>query len=407
MRVHQISLPEMQKGISEYEALCKIHALFNTPHTISIGYNSLGFDDEFLRFGFYRNLLSPYTHQYANQCGRMDLYPVAVLFYLFCHKIMVWPENAENKISLRLADMNAANQLAAGRAHDALHDAETTLALARCFAKENILWEYVQGYFEKDIDLARIRKIDSDWALFVRGRLGANLHFQCPVLPLGQHWHYKNQTIWLRLDTASFEDLTPETIPDLTYSLRKKAGEPDFILPPLQRFMTHIDDTRLALAEKNRIFLKNNLSFAKKISAWHLDYKYPVFPEADAEARLYLDGFRTVNEQKFCTAFHTALPAEKAQMTDRLPKSTLKTLATRLLARHFPEVLTASLEEDFRQWLNTINSEHPPFDHQGKKRLTRKTACEEIQTLLHQQAPTETEWLGELLKNFSSDAALH
>ncbi len=47
---HNLTYKELEKGISEYEASLKIHKILNTPDTISLGYNSLGFDDEFLRF---------------------------------------------------------------------------------------------------------------------------------------------------------------------------------------------------------------------------------------------------------------------------------------------------------------------------------------------------------------------
>jgi exodeoxyribonuclease I len=69
---------------NEYQAARVLHTLFNTPDTLSLGYNSLGFDDEFLRFLFYRNLLDPYSHQYAANCSRADILPVAALFKIFC-----------------------------------------------------------------------------------------------------------------------------------------------------------------------------------------------------------------------------------------------------------------------------------------------------------------------------------
>ena len=56
---HCLTPDELAMGVCEYAAAIQIHQLFNTPGTISIGYNSLGFDDEFLRFLFYRNLLDP------------------------------------------------------------------------------------------------------------------------------------------------------------------------------------------------------------------------------------------------------------------------------------------------------------------------------------------------------------
>ena len=63
---NRIPMSDLAKGVCEYEATRQIHRLLNEPDTISLGYNTLGFDDEFLRFSFHRNLLPPYTHQYRN-----------------------------------------------------------------------------------------------------------------------------------------------------------------------------------------------------------------------------------------------------------------------------------------------------------------------------------------------------
>ena len=102
---------------SEYNAVKKIHEMMNTPGTISCGYNTMGFDDEFLRFSFYRNLLPPYTHQYAKNCSRMDLLPITVTFRLYKPDIIHWPTH-QNKTTLKLEYINESNQLAKGQAHD-------------------------------------------------------------------------------------------------------------------------------------------------------------------------------------------------------------------------------------------------------------------------------------------------
>ena len=70
---NRIPISDLANGLCEYEATGRIHRLLNEPETISLGYNTLGFDDEFLRFSFHRNLLPPYTHQFRNGCRRMDL----------------------------------------------------------------------------------------------------------------------------------------------------------------------------------------------------------------------------------------------------------------------------------------------------------------------------------------------
>ena len=88
---HRISIDAMQQGDDELTAIKTIHNILNQPGTISLGYNTLGFDDEFLRFSFFRNLLPPYTHQFANQCGRMDLFPMTLMYYLHQPNTLEWP----------------------------------------------------------------------------------------------------------------------------------------------------------------------------------------------------------------------------------------------------------------------------------------------------------------------------
>src|SRR6185312_11976262 len=47
---HRIPIKDLLKGSCEFEAIAQIHSWMNTPGTISLGYNTLNFDDEFLRF---------------------------------------------------------------------------------------------------------------------------------------------------------------------------------------------------------------------------------------------------------------------------------------------------------------------------------------------------------------------
>ncbi|MDE5023098.1 exodeoxyribonuclease I, partial [Francisella tularensis subsp. holarctica] len=49
---HNISIAQANTGIAEYQAILKIHKIINAPGTISICYNTLGFDDELLSFAF-------------------------------------------------------------------------------------------------------------------------------------------------------------------------------------------------------------------------------------------------------------------------------------------------------------------------------------------------------------------
>ncbi len=384
---HKMGIHEILQGTSEFEAIKQIHQWLNEPGTISLGYNTLGFDDEFLRFSFYRNLLKPYTHQFANQCQRMDIYPMTVMFFLFKNNVLKWPE-IEGSFSLKLENLNLLNQFVSGRSHHAMVDVEVTLELARRFMQEREMWEYLHGYFKKDIDLERMRQAQKDLALLVSGKLGGKAHFQCPVLFLGNHRHYSNQSLWLRMDTENLAEATPNNLKENTWVINKKPGEPNFILPFKERFLLKLSPERIALAEKNKQWLSTNPAIFEKITEYYTNYKYPVYPQTDIEASLYLNGFWTSEDEFFCQRFHASTPMNKAKLIQN-SSSKLTTLALRILGRNYPEVLQNSEALTFAKHLKQINARNENdilIDYQGRKRLTPEAALLEIKTLRAERA---------------------
>ena len=165
---HRIAITQSQQSLGEFEAIKQIHQLMNQPGTISLGYNTLSFDDELLRFCFHRNLLPPYTHQYHQGCRRMDMLPITNMYYLYKRDSLNWPE-IEGKRSLRLEHLSKINQLATGMAHNALVDVEATVELARRFYRDTKMWRYVTGCFDKEIDRQRIETIPINFFLDTKG----------------------------------------------------------------------------------------------------------------------------------------------------------------------------------------------------------------------------------------------
>ncbi len=372
MIIHRMRLSDIHQGVSEYAAIKQIHQWMNQPNTISLGYNTLKFDDEFLRFSFYRNLLSPYTHQYANNCSRMDIYPMTIMYYLFKNTVVAWPIKDE-KISLKLEALNQANQFMTDRSHHAMVDVEVTLALARKFLQEDKMWGYLRGYFIKNTDQYRLQRLASDTALMILGKLGSQQFYQSQVLSIGQHYHYTNQFLWLRLDESDFSAATKETLTETTHVIRKKFGEPGFLLPLEERYMRHLDQERIQLANANLKWLHEHADMFQLISNYHRAYKYPVFPETDIDADLYLKDFWTAQEDYFCRAFHAASPTEKSKMLENVESKRLYNLGVRILGRHFPECLDAKQAEDFSRYVQKINAHDDAsalIDYKGESRLT-------------------------------------
>lgn len=382
---HHIGIHDMQNGIPEYEAIKQIHQWLNEPGTISLGYNTLGFDDEFLRFAFYRNLLPPYTHQYANQCSRMDLYPMTIMFYLYKNDIILWPER------LKLELINQANQLFAGRAHNAMVDVEVTIQLAKKLFIAKDMWQYLQKFFNKQEEQQYFHKeFNQDhFALMINGKYGMEKNFQTPVLFLGNHHHYKNQTVWLELENLDLK------IVENTKAVFKKWGEPEFILPAKERFLKKFNPERLAKCQQNLQDLQQQKDFFTQVTDYHCNYKYPTYTNTDIEASLYLNGFWTPEEDAFCKAFARAPIAQKIALTEKTKLTNVKMLATRLLARNYPEALTNSLREIFTEYLVTSS-----YDFRGQKKLTAVEALQEITTLEQESLNAEQSKLLHDLKQY-------
>jgi exodeoxyribonuclease-1 len=420
MIAHSISIARSLSGICEYEAIQKIHALLNQPGTISLGYNTLGFDNDFLRFAFHRNLLPPYTHQYANDCGRMDLLPMVIIYWLYKSAVLQWPE-IDGRVSLKLEHLKEANRLAEGIAHDALVDVQACLELAKRLAHEQTIWNYLGDYFNKSDDLSRITKLPPlsealpdfyKFGLVVDVDFGYKNNFQVPVLCLGHSLRYSNQSLWLRLDLPNLRETTAETIGKTTRVIRKKYGEPGLLLPPYDRYLAKIDAERAQILEESKTWLVQNPELLEKISLYYREFVYPEVAEIDADAILYQMEFFSEAAAKLCRQFHSASWPEKMKLVDGFASPVARELARRILFRNYSQGLSENFKPALQDFMNKIN---PPSskaalrDYKGNKRLTPGRALRQIKKLREDDTLMESQRnkLDELEAYFCTHFTIH
>lgn len=117
-------------GICEAEFFAAIHAEFAQPDTCALGYNSLRFDDEFTRYGLYRNFYDPYAREWRNGNSRWDIIDMVRLTHALRPEGIEWPKHDSGVTSFRLEDLTRANGIAHEGAHDALADVYATIAVA-------------------------------------------------------------------------------------------------------------------------------------------------------------------------------------------------------------------------------------------------------------------------------------
>jgi exodeoxyribonuclease-1 len=389
---HQISLQKLQnEGMREIKAINLIYEMMTKPGTISLGYNSLNFDDEFIRFSFYRNLLPPYAHQYANGCGRIDIYPITAIFYLFKPEVLNWPKINEIT-SFKLENLSAANKFTDRTSHDALTDVENTLKLAKIFHKEQQIWHYLCHYFNKDMDLQRINKLEVviedqtepyQIGLLIDGSFGYKKNYQIPALNLGFHHHYKNQTLWLPLDSPALSQTNRENIASNTMVIRKKLGEPPIVLPFIFRYMNKLSEERKELVQKNILWLTKNSDIFQGIMNYHKEYTYPKVPNLDIDASLYQDGFPSDYEKILGLKFNHAFLPQQIELLEKFsPK--MRSQAIRILGRNYYDLLPENLKQEFDKYLQVVysnNENEMPADYRNEKRLTIQKALDQIQIL--------------------------
>ncbi len=121
-----------KKGLNEVEFIKQIRKEFLTPNTVVTGYNSINFDDEFIRNALYRNLYDPYEREYKNGCSRWDIINLVRAAYDLRPDNMNWPARKEKgNPTFKLTDITEANNIEQTGAHDALVDVRATIEVAR------------------------------------------------------------------------------------------------------------------------------------------------------------------------------------------------------------------------------------------------------------------------------------
>ncbi|HET6546471.1 MAG TPA: exodeoxyribonuclease I [Rhodanobacteraceae bacterium] len=217
-----------REGVIEAEFAARVHAELSVAGTCGVGYNSLRFDDEFTRNLLYRNFYEPYEREWKDGNSRWDLIDLARMCYALRPDGIEWPQRADGSPSFRLEDLANANHLRQHRAHDALSDVETTLALARLIrARQPRLWDFGFALRRKQrvfqlLDVARMTPV-----LHVSSRYPAARGCLAIVAPIASHPNQPNGVIVFDLsaDPAALIELEPEAIADRVFTARTDLPE--------------------------------------------------------------------------------------------------------------------------------------------------------------------------------------
>lgn len=134
----------LQDGITEDAFLVYFETSVATKDTIFVGFNTIRFDDEFMRYLHYRNLRDPYAWQWQDGKSRWDLMDICRITRALRPDGIVWPFAPNGKPANRLGLIASVNNLTHEHAHDALSDVLASVEVAKLIrSKQPKLFEYL------------------------------------------------------------------------------------------------------------------------------------------------------------------------------------------------------------------------------------------------------------------------
>lgn len=175
----------LQDGITEVEFLRYFHENIATPHTVFLGFNTIRFDDEFMRQLHYRNFYDPYEWQWTDGKSRWDLLDVVRMTRALRPDGVKWPVDKEGKAVNKLELLAKSNKLLHDKAHDAESDVLASIEVAKLIKqKQPKLFDYL---FETRAKATVEKIITSGPFVYTSGRYDSQHDKTTVVITLGKN----------------------------------------------------------------------------------------------------------------------------------------------------------------------------------------------------------------------------
>lgn len=359
----------LRTGMTEADAFARIFEAMAQPQTCSLGYNSLRFDDEFVRYGLYRNFFDPYEREWRGGNSRWDLLDVMRLAHALRPDGLVWPLREDGAPSFRLEDLAEANGVREGMAHEAVSDVRALIGIARLLKRaQPKLWDYTLKLRDKRFAATLLDTVAMTPVLHVSQRFPAARMCAAAVVPLTRHPQIDSRVVVYDLheDPEALLRLSAEEIAARLYVANEDLPEGERRIPlkeiHLNRCPMLIDWAHLRPADLDRLRIDPDVSEARAARlraegpalAEKLRRVYAArtpFAAADVDGALY-DGFIADGDRRRFTEVRGTPPEVLATRDFGFQDPRMPELLFRYRARNWPQTLTAeerSRWDDYRR----------------------------------------------------------
>jgi exodeoxyribonuclease I len=381
----------VEEGYNEADFLKLLQEHVFSPGTIMTGFNSVRFDDEFMRYTLYRNYYDPYEWQWKDNRSRWDVLDVIRMTRALRPEGVEWPVDDAGQPTNRLELLTRENGLDHQKAHDALSDVEALIAVSKLIkGKQPKLFDYLLNVRSKQ-EVARLVNLDDAQPfVYTSGRYPKGTLHTTVAIPVAPGSRPGTVIVYdLRHDPTdwaqkSVDDL--KTIRFAPYEIRQIEG---FVALPAKELAYNKCPAVAPLgvldeAAQNRIVLdlatvQENLhklrrsGLADKLGEVFAGDKG--FSKAtDPDAQLY-EGFVTDADKTKMNAVRNAGVRDLADFDPGFTDERLAQLLLRYKGRNFPQALSDTEREEWEAYRAArIQSDLPKFTKELQRFATTTTA---------------------------------
>ena len=308
-----------------------------------LGFNSLSFDEEFLRQSFYQCLYNPFlTNTQGN--ARADVLNLCRITTALSPNVLKPAIDGNGSTIFKLKALAEANGITVPSSHNAMADVSTTLELCQIIrncAPE--IWSQFLRFSQK----ASVESFITEESAFLVSETIGNHHRVRVVTPIGRH---SERTIYhYCLDVATNLNRLRGMSDDGLVSLFKSSTRPIVTIrtnaaPTLwalyevtQEHLAPFDDEAEILEWV--VQLREDKPFLERLqnAAQAAEPTYP--PSPHVEEQLYEHGFPPSQDEALMQRFHAAPWEERPELALQLRDARYRRLALRLIYLERPNLL--------------------------------------------------------------------
>lgn len=368
----------LEEGYTEAQFAQLLMEEVFTKDTITVGFNSIRFDDEFIRHLLWRNFYDPYEWAWRDGRSRWDLLDVTRMTRALRPEGIEWPfidGKAVNKLEL-LTKLNGIDHF---KAHDALSDVEALIAVTRLIHdKQPQLYRYLLNMRDKNEVKRLVSLEDKQPFVYVSGRLDAEFNKATVAFPLAPGPNGSIIVYDLRYDPTECTQLSAKDLREKIYASWDQRQEDNFLkvhakelhlnkspaVAPLG-VLEQADGWKkinldLATIEKHKAALLAAPHFAENLRT--VFENKPEFKKSpDPEAQLY-DGFLSDRDRLRAETIRNGDEKALADYNPDFADERLPALLLHYKARNYPRSLSEAETREWESWRAAhINAALPGF----------------------------------------------